>query len=127
MSVTYFLLIFAASVMASLSQFLAKLGSQKLTSLFQPGNHILIRLVKTLGILFEPHLFFAIAIQGIVFFIWVKILTGTELSRSYPIFVSITVVTTMLISLLVLKEPPSYSKFLGMASIIIGIALLFSK
>jgi len=122
MNIILFLLV-AAAITAS-GQLLMKKGSQVLREIFgwQENYQLIPQLInKVFAIIFEPHIFIALLLYSLGLFLWLKILTRTELSYAYPLLVSFTILITSLSSFFIFKETIAPLKILGMIFIITGI------
>lgn len=72
----------------------------------------------------NPQILIGLALYGISFIIWLRVLTFNDLSKSYPIFASIVFLFTTVGSVLFLKESVSFVRILGTIVIIAGIFIV---
>ena len=84
------LLLIAASF-NSVAQLLLKKGSVAIGPIFSGSDPFIIKLIKTI---FNPIIFSAIFFLVVGMFVWIKILSRTELSRAYPIQVALAIIIT---------------------------------
>ena len=75
--------------------------------------------------LLSPYLVAGIALYGIVTIVWVWQLSMVDLNRAYP-FMALTFVVVPLLSMLVLGETVNARYWIGVACIILGIAVVQS-
>ena len=68
-----------------------------------------------------PYLWLGLALYGLSFLIWLRVLSFNDLSRAYPIFAAVVFLFTTIGSLLFLKENISLLRVLGIVIIISGI------
>lgn len=107
--------------LGSLGQVLLKAGASRLGGLsFAPATLLsdLVRIAKV------PEIVFGVVLFSASFLLWVKVLTGTELSYAYPL-VSLGYVNVLLLSWLLLGETMTPNKLAGIAIIAAGIAVLY--
>lgn len=106
--------------LGSLGQVLLKFGAVRLGGLsLSPATLLgdLLRIAKV------PEIVFGIVLFSASFLLWVKVLTGTELSYAYPL-VSLGYVNVLLLSWLLLGEAMTMNKLAGITIIILGIIVL---
>lgn len=72
----------------------------------------------------NPQILIGLALYGLSFIIWLRVLTFNDLSKSYPIFASIVFLFTTVGSVLFLKESVSFTRILGTIVIIAGIFIV---
>jgi uncharacterized membrane protein len=104
------LLVFACTILGAAAQLLMKVGM----SHFQPTLPALLT---------NYQLIFGYVLYGINTLLLVLALKDGELSMLYPI-IALTYVWVTLLSYLVLAEPPNVWKNVGIATIVIGVAVL---
>ena len=80
--------------------------------------HIIPELLKAAV---TPYLWLGLALYGLSFLIWLRVLSFNDLSRAYPIFAAVVFLFTTIGSLLFLKENISLLRVLGIVIIISGI------
>lgn len=68
-----------------------------------------------------PYLWIGLALYGLSFLIWLRVLSFNDLSRAYPIFAATVFLFTSLGSLIFLKENISLMRVLGIVIILSGI------
>lgn len=76
---------------------------------------------EVLKVFLNPLVAIGLALYGMSFIIWLRILTFNDLSRSYPIFATIVFLLTTLGSMIFLKEHVSLYRVLGIAIMLLGI------
>ena len=104
------LLVFACTILGAAAQLLMKVGM----SHFQP---------TVPALLTNYHLILGYVLYGMNTVMLVLALKDGELSMLYPI-IALTYVWVTLLSYLVLGEPPNAWKNVGIATIVIGVAVL---
>lgn len=80
--------------------------------------HITAELLKAVA---TPYLWIGLALYGLSFMVWLRVLSFNDLSRAYPIFAATVFLFTTLGSLIFLKENISLIRVLGIIIIISGI------
>lgn len=73
---------------------------------------------------FSPFIIGGLALYGLSFLIWLRVLSFNDLSRSYPIFASIVFLFTTVGSIVFLKESVSPTRVLGIIVILSGIFIV---
>lgn len=73
---------------------------------------------------FSPFIIGGLALYGLSFIIWLRVLSFNDLSRSYPIFAAIVFLLTTAGSIVFLKESVSLLRVLGIIVIISGIYIV---
>jgi drug/metabolite transporter (DMT)-like permease len=111
-----YLLIFASLCFTLGGQLLQKLAANKAESLSTPP-HFLHRLFL------QHETWWAIISLGIATLIWLLVLFYMEVSKAFP-FLSLSFVVILLISRFFLNETVSKQRWLGVAFITLGIALV---
>lgn len=106
--------------LGSLGQVLLKFGASRLGGLTLAPATLLADLLRIVKV---PEIVFGVGLFSASFLLWVKVLTGTELSYAYPL-VSLGYVNVMLLSWLLLGEAMTLNKVLGIGIIISGIIVL---
>lgn len=71
--------------------------------------------------LFDPFIISAFAVAVIAAVCWMTTLTKLQLNTAYPIFLSLSILTIVTLSTLLLKEPFSAMKCIGVALIFSGL------
>lgn len=115
-----FLLIIVSVLVGSLGQVVLKLGANRLGSIALAGGTLLNdlwRMARTPEIILG---FFLFTLSSLI---WIKVLTGLELSYAYPM-VSLGYVVVALFSYFLLGESFNACKIAGIALIISGIIVL---
>ncbi|MCR4324818.1 MAG: SMR family transporter [Candidatus Curtissbacteria bacterium] len=72
----------------------------------------------------SPYIVIGLALYGLSFLIWLRVLSFNDLSKSYPIFASIVFLMTTLGSIKFLNEDVSLMRFVGMAIMLVGIFIV---
>ena len=104
------LLVFSCTVLGAFAQILMKIGMTH----FHP---------TPLALITNYPLVAGYTLYGINTLMLVLALREGELSMLYPI-IALTYVWVTLLSYLILKEPPNFYKNLGIATIVLGVAVL---
>jgi drug/metabolite transporter (DMT)-like permease len=111
-----FILLASSMILAIVGQFFLKKGV--LVSSLSPTFE---SIIKTL---FSPFVLLGFILYGASSIFWLFVLQKFQLSVAYPAL-SLTYVAVVAISILVLKEPFTFAKSIGIALIIIGVYFLF--
>ncbi len=114
MSVISFFVITIAACFNALANFLAKVGTNKLS-----GGGSVIQTIPALVL--SPYIIGAVACFGLGFFIYTYALMRTHLSVAYPIVVSLTFVMLTIISALYFKEQITPWQIVGISVILCGV------
>jgi drug/metabolite transporter (DMT)-like permease len=109
------LLILLAVMMAS-GQLLFKVAAQSIKEPIAPNLHSILQLA------FNPYLLFSLAIYGVATILWVLLLRDTDLNRAYLVF-ALSLVLVPLAGTLLFHEQLSYRLLVGMAIILLGLAV----
>ena len=72
----------------------------------------------------SPYIIVGLALYGLSFLIWLRVLTFNDLSRSYPIFATIVFLMTTLGSIIFLKENITPIRVVGIAVMLTGIFIV---
>lgn len=72
----------------------------------------------------SPFIIFGLALYGLSFLIWLRVLTISDLSKSYPIFATIVFLLTTAGSMILFKENVSAMRFLGIVIMLAGIFIV---
>lgn len=72
----------------------------------------------------SPFIIFGLALYGLSFLIWLRVLTISDLSKSYPIFATIVFLLTTAGSIVLFKESVSALRFLGIVIMLAGIFIV---
>lgn len=102
-----------SSLSTVLAQTLFKFGSRSIT--------IEYNLITIKNILTSPLLIISIIFYVTASITWVKVLTVSELSIAFPVFVAIVFILIMIVSVLVFGEKMSIYRIIGIAILFIGI------
>jgi multidrug transporter EmrE-like cation transporter len=70
-----------------------------------------------------PGLWVGVALWGIGFLLWLRVLATEEISRVFPIVVGAAFVATLVVSTVFLDEEGSTTSWAGLALVSIGIAI----
>ena len=119
------LIAFILSIIASsVGNLILKTGMMKMGGITLSKQNLITEIFKVFT---NP--FILIGLFGYVFgfFLWLRVLSTTEVSRAYPVLVSTTIILVLLGSLVFIKEQLSFLKFIGVLVIIIGIFLDFKN
>ena len=73
---------------------------------------------------FNPFIFFGLALYGLSFLIWLRVLTISDLSKAYPVFATIVFLLTTAGSMVFFKESVSALRFLGIMIMLVGIFIV---
>lgn len=84
-------------------------------------THLIADLTKAA---FSPFIIGGLALYGLSFIIWLRVLSFNDLSRAYPIFAAIVFLLTTAGSIVFLKESVSLLRVLGIVVIISGIYIV---
>ena len=82
-----------------------------------------VNFLQIFTVIFNPLIFVGLAVFGVSSIVWLKVLSQSNLSYSYPITVALNFLLISAVSLLVLRESINGYQFLGMIGIVAGIAL----
>jgi multidrug transporter EmrE-like cation transporter len=115
------ILLALSSFMIAGAQLLIKKGSLILATQETQSDNFILKIINTL---FETHIFIALAIYVIGFFIWIKVLSQLELNRAYPVQISLVVLLTTLGAFFFFGESLDTYKIFAIFFIITGIVLL---
>lgn len=72
----------------------------------------------------SPLTIFGLALYGLSFLIWLRVLTFNDLSRAYPIFATIVFLMTTLGSIKFLNEDVSIVRIIGISVMLVGIFIV---
>ena len=75
-------------------------------------------------LLFDPYIFSGFAAAFAASFFWMAAMTKFELSTAYPIIVGGLALLTTFFAVILLKEPVTASKIVGIIFVVFGIILL---
>ncbi|MCL1796505.1 MAG: hypothetical protein FWG37_06405 [Clostridia bacterium] len=75
---------------------------------------------------FHPLLIFGMGLVFCSSLIWMVSLKGLELSRAYPVAISLTTFGTLAVAFIIFREPIVWQKIAGAVIIVCGIALVAS-
>lgn len=73
---------------------------------------------------FSPFIISGLALYGLSFVIWLRVLSFNDLSRAYPIFATIVFLFTTLGSVIFLKENVSSARVVGIIIMLAGIYIV---
>jgi len=111
------LLIITSVAMGAVGQVLLKMGADKLTNFSLTLPTIF---YSVIGIIKIPEIVIGLVLFGSSFLLWIKVLTGNELSYAYPM-VSLGYIIIATVSFFVFKETFTINKMLGILMIISGV------
>lgn len=100
---------------------LLKFGVTKAGGFILSPNTLVADLIKTA---LNPYIMGGLVLYGFSFIIWLRVLSISDLSKSYPIFVTIVFILTTIGSVIFLKESVSTLRLLGIAILIAGVFLV---
>jgi multidrug transporter EmrE-like cation transporter len=100
---------------------LLKFGVTKAGGFTLSPNTLTADLIKTA---LNPYIMGGLALYGFSFIVWLRVLTISDLSKSYPIFVTIVFILTTVGSVIFLKESVSAVRLIGIAILIAGVFLV---
>jgi multidrug transporter EmrE-like cation transporter len=72
----------------------------------------------------SPFIISGLALYGLSFLIWLRVLTISDLSRSYPIFATMVFLLTTVISIILFKENVSFLRVAGIIIMLTGIFIV---
>ncbi len=72
----------------------------------------------------SPFIIFGLVLYGLSFLIWLRVLTISDLSKSYPIFATIVFLLTTAGSMVLFKENVSALRFVGIVIMLVGIFIV---
>jgi multidrug transporter EmrE-like cation transporter len=75
-------------------------------------------------VVMNPFIIVGLALYGLSFLIWLRVLTFNDLSKSYPIFAAIVFLFTTIGSVIFLKENVSFLRVIGIIIILFGIFIV---
>ena len=108
------LLMFAA--ISACGQVFFKIAAQSIKEPIGLNLHTIVQLVL------NTYLLIGVAIYGIATISWVLLLRDTELSKAYLV-VALSIVFVSIAGTVLLREPLSTRLFIGMAIILVGLAV----
>ncbi len=73
---------------------------------------------------YNPYIIFGLALYGLSFLIWLRVLSFNDLSKSYPIFATCVFILTTIGSVAFLNEHVSMLRVLGIAIMLLGIFIV---
>lgn len=117
---TYFIA-FISILLGAVGQFILKLAA---TGLKVQGESGIMPFLLTF--LRSPMIYLGLFFFGSSFLLWVWILTKLDLSRAYPL-VGLSYVVVVALSGLVLKEPITWQRWMGVSLIIAGVLVVAKK
>ena len=100
---------------------LLKTGVVKTGGIAAETTNIIANILKVAT---SPYIIVGLALYGLSFLIWLRVLTFNDLSRSYPIFATIVFLMTTLGSIIFLKENITSIRVVGIAVMLTGIFIV---
>ena len=100
---------------------LLKTGVVKTGGIAAETTNIIANILKVAT---SPYIIAGLALYGLSFLIWLRVLTFNDLSRSYPIFATIVFLMTTLGSIIFLKENITSIRVVGIAVMLTGIFIV---
>lgn len=73
---------------------------------------------------YNPYIIFGLALYGLSFLIWLRVLSFNDLSKSYPIFATCVFVLTTIGSVAFLNEHVSLLRIAGITIMLLGIFIV---
>ncbi len=118
---SYIQLLVVSVICNVIANVLLKFGVVKAGGFNLSQNTIVADLIKTAT---NPFIMGGLALYGFSFIVWLRVLSISDLSKSYPIFVTIVFILTTVGSVLFLKESVSAMRLVGIAILIAGVFLV---
>ena len=84
-------------------------------------SHLISEILKVAT---SPMILIGLFLYGLSFLIWLRVLTFSDLSKSYPIFAAIVFLMTTIGSIIFLKENITLLRVLGMLIMLTGIYIV---
>jgi|SRR3989338_7973748 len=75
-------------------------------------------------VVLNPFIIGGLALYGFSFVMWLRVLSISDLSKSYPIFVTFVFILTTIGSVIFLKESVSLMRILGIGILIMGVFIV---
>ena len=100
---------------------LLKTGVVKTGGIAAETTNIIANILKVAT---SPYIIAGLALYGLSFLIWLRVLTFNDLSRAYPIFATIVFLMTTLGSIIFLKENITSIRVVGIAVMLTGIFIV---
>ena len=100
---------------------LLKTGVVKTGGIAAETTNIIANILKVAT---SPYIIAGLALYGLSFLIWLRVLTFNDLSRAYPIFATIVFLMTTLGSIIFLKENITCIRVVGIAVMLTGIFIV---
>jgi len=116
------ILFFVGICFTSFAHLLLRFGMSRFGNLFVEKGKIITDFLKLAT---NPFVIVGLIFYGLGFLIWLKILTVFEVSKVYPIMVSITITLVLFGSSIILKENVSFLRILGVIVLMLGVLLVF--
>lgn len=82
------------------------------------------KVIFLLKAVLDPYIFSGLAAAFIASLFWMAAVTRLDLSAAYPLITAGLTSVTVILAIVVLKEPLSMSKFLGVLLIVSGVLLM---
>lgn len=73
---------------------------------------------------FNPFIIIGLILYGFSFTLWLRVLSISDLSKAYPIFVTCVFILTTIGSVFILKETVTFIRIIGIAILIAGIFIV---
>lgn len=100
---------------------LLKTGVNKMGNISLSASSFIADILKAA---FNPFIIAGLALYGFSFILWLRVLSLSDLSKAYPIFVTFVFILTTIGSVIFLKESVSLMRVVGIAILICGIFLV---
>lgn len=85
---------------------------------------IIEKLIFLIKLLFDPYIFSGFIIAMLASFFWMAAMTKFDISYAYPFITAGLTLMTVLSAILFLGESLSFTKFLGVLFIVIGVVIM---
>jgi multidrug transporter EmrE-like cation transporter len=121
MSLAQFLMLLLAAIFTAISNLSLRVGVQRLGGFELSATRLLPQL---LAFSMNPACMVGLVMQGLAAMVWFRILSIMEVSRGYPVMVSLTFLLVILGSLCFFGETMSWIKFAGLAVILAGVHMV---
>lgn len=120
-SLSAFLGVFIAAVVTAVANLMIRTGIERAGG-FRPRSIVEVGW-GFISLLFEPVFFIGFVLYFVAALVWFRTIALAPLTVAYPLMVSLTFITVTVGSVLLWNEPLTLQKSLGLAAIIVGIAL----
>jgi len=118
------ILFFIGICFTASANLLLRFGMSKFGNLFVSKDKIISDFLR---LAVNPFVILGLLFYGLGFLIWLKILTTFEVSKVYPIMVSVTITLVLFGSSVFLKENVSFLRVFGVIVLMLGVFLVFKS